>query len=71
MFHRTPEKYKYQTANIIQGLAELPFVVRGRVEGWVIPGGRIITNKAKAMEYASRMNDFMASNMRRFKRKRL
>lgn len=71
MFHRTPEKYKYQTSNIILGLAELPYVARGRIEGWVIPGGRIITNKAKALEYAHQMNEFMASNMKRFKRKRL
>lgn len=71
MFHRTPEKYKYQTSNIIMGLAELPYMCRGRLEGWVTPGGKVITDKAKAMEFAAKMNDFMAGNMRRFKRKRL
>lgn len=71
MFHRTPEKYKYQTANIILGLAELPYVVKGKIEGWVTPGGKIITDRAKAMEFAEAMNKFMSSNMRPFNRRRL
>ncbi len=70
MFHRTPEKYKYTTANIIVGNAELPFVSNRQV-GWITPGGRVISDKSDAIKFAQRMHELMTGNMRRFKRKRL
>lgn len=69
MFHRTPEKYLYQTSNIIEGNAELPYITTGRESGWVTPGGYIITNKKRAIAYAHKMHDLMTPNIQRFNRK--
>lgn len=71
MFHRTPEKYHYQTNNIIVGHAELPYTVSGRFRGWVLPGGQRVTSREIATDYAKQMNAFMAANMKTYKRKRL
>lgn len=69
MFHRTPEKYLYQTSNIIEGNAELPYVTMGRETGWVTPGGYIIKSKKRAIAYARKMHHLMTDNIPKFNRK--
>lgn len=70
MHHIKKDAYKNFEGkdNIIFGDAELPYIPRLRA--WAIPGGKYITNKQDALNYAVKMHKYI-THMKavRFKRK--
>lgn len=47
----------YLTHDIIIGKAEIFY--SAKQEGWIIPGGKVIRDKVKAIQYACSLHDYI------------